>query len=176
MAQGWQGSVYVKDSRIHGLGVFARRNFSEGETVLVREERPVTAEQPLDEARGEYQHHCDWLEGGRQVYLGFPERHFNHSCDANTFARLTPGGVREVVALRPVTRDEELTSNYSIDLWDGKAWECNCGSQRCLGLVPGDFFSLPLERQADLRRFLSQWFIDEHAQEYEAFCERAGLS
>jgi len=176
MAREWQDSVYVKPSPIHGLGVFARRNFATGERILVREERPVTAEQPLDPSKGESEQHCDRLEGGRQVYLGYPERHINHSCDANSFRRVTGEGAGEVVALRPVRRGEEITANYSIDLWDGRAWRCNCGSQRCLGIVPGDFFSLPLDRQIELSPFLSDWFIREHEGEYRALLDRAGIA
>ncbi len=130
MAQDWQDRVYVKPSSIQGLGVFARRTFATGEPILVREERPVTHDQPLDAARSELEYHCDWLEGGRQVYLGFPERHFNHSCDANAFVRFEDG-IATVVALRAIRPNEEITNNYSLNLWDGDPWVCNCGSEHC---------------------------------------------
>jgi hypothetical protein len=156
MKGGWQDRVFVAASPIHGLGVFARRAFAAGETILVREERPVTAEQPLDAAKGEFEYHCDWLEGGRQVYVGYPERH--------------------IVALRAIRSGEEVTGNYSIDLWAGESWLCGCGSARCLGVVPGDFFSLPLDRQIELSPLLSDWFVHEHLEEYRSFRVRAGLS
>ncbi|HEX5369007.1 MAG TPA: SET domain-containing protein-lysine N-methyltransferase [Dehalococcoidia bacterium] len=173
MAQDWQDRVYVKASTIQGLGVFARRTFATGETILVREERPVTTDQPLD-AGTELASHCDWLEGGRQVYLGFPERHFNHSCDANAFVRFK-GGVATVVSLRPIRPNEEITNNYSLNLWGGDAWVCNCGSERCTHDVPGSFFGLPLERQIELSPLLAAWFILEHQDEYNEFLRRAGL-
>ena len=174
VSDAWQHGLYVKTSPIHGLGVFARRTFATGETILVRSERSVTLDSPLDEPRGEYEHHCDWLEGGRQVYLGFPERHINHSCDANAFVRRVLGaGV--VVALRPIHPGEEITNNYSVDLARGTAWQCTCGSERCLGTVPGDFFELPLERQVELQPLLSPWFVDEHRQKYEALMRETGL-
>jgi hypothetical protein len=174
VSQGWQDAVYVKTSPIHGLGVFARRNFATAETILVREERPVTHDAPLAEARGEYEHHCDWLEGGRQVYLGFPERHVNHSCDANSFVRRR-GGTGVVVALRPIRAGEEITHNYSVDLAEGDSWLCNCGSERCLDTVPGDFFALPLDRQVELAPLLSDWFIAEHRDAYTSLLREAGL-
>jgi uncharacterized protein len=175
MKGGWQDRVFVADSPIHGLGVFARRAFAAGETILVREERPVTAEQPLDAAKGEFEYHCDWLEGGRQVYVGYPERHVNHSCDANSCHALY-GMERHIVALRAIRSGEEVTGNYSIDLWAGESWLCGCGSARCLGVVPGDFFSLPLDRQIELSPLLSDWFVHEHLEEYRSFRVRAGLS
>jgi SET domain-containing protein len=174
VSQGWQDAVYVKTSPIHGLGVFARRNFATGETILLREERPVTPEAPLEASRGELEYHCDWLEGRRQVYLGFPERHVNHSCDANAFNKRV-NGAAYLIALRPIHAGDEITSNYSIDLWDGQAWRCNCGSDRCLGTVPGNFFSLPLARQIELQPLLSEWFIAEHRAEYEALLRESGL-
>ncbi len=171
---GWQEGVYAKTSPIHGLGVFARRAFSTGETIMLRYERPVTADAPLDEARGEFEHHCDWLEGGRQVYLGFPERHVNHSCDANSFHKRS-AGVTHLTALRPIRRGEEITDNYCVDLSDGQPWQCACGSQRCLGTVPGDFFALPLPLQIELQPLLSEWFVAEHARQYQALLREAGL-
>ena len=174
MSQGWQEAVYVKTSPIHGLGVFARRTFATGETILLREERDVTADAPLDASRGEFEHHCDWLEGGRQVYLGFPERHVNHSCDANAFNKRVNGAVY-LVALRSIHAGDEITNHYGIDLWDARAWRCNCGSARCLGILPGSFFLLPLSLQIELQPLLSQWFIAEHRAEYDALVHEAGL-
>jgi hypothetical protein len=174
VSEGWQDDLYVKTSPIHGLGVFARRTFATGEPILVREERPITPEEPLDVENGEHEHHCDWLEGGRQVYLGFPERHINHSCDANTFHRRVEGGT-QIVALRPIHPGEEITNNYTVDLADGLPWECTCGSERCLGTVPGDFFKLPLLLQIELQPLLSEWFAKEHAQQYAALVREAGI-
>jgi SET domain-containing protein len=174
MSDGWQRDLYVKSSPIHGLGVFARRTFATGETILVRDERPVTPEHPLDEAAGEHEYHCDWLEEQRQVYLGFPERHVNHSCDPNAFTRFEDGR-SSLVALRPIRPGEEIADHYGVNLWDGVAWDCNCGAQRCLGRVPGDFFSLPLDLKIELEPLLAAWFKEEHAAEYEAFLRESGL-
>ena len=174
MAQDWQDRVQVKPSPIQGLGVFARRTFSTGEPILVREERPVTHDRPLNPARGELEYHCDWLEGGRQVYLGFPERHVNHSCDANAFVRFVDG-VATIVALRPIRPNEEITNNSVVNMWGGEPWRCNCGSERCLHEIPGSFFELPLDRQIELSPLLAPWFIKEHREEYDRFLKLAGL-
>jgi hypothetical protein len=167
-------ALNVKPSSIHGTGLFARRTYRTGETILVREERPVTAEQPLDAGRGEIEAHCDWLEGGRQVYLGHPERFINHSCDPNAFLRRRDG-VSHVVALKPIRSNDEIVMHYGVNLSDGTPWRCNCGSERCLGVVPGDFFSLPLDRQIELSPLLAPWFIAEHGDAYRAFLVEAGI-
>lgn len=172
--EGGPSDVYVKNSPIHGLGVFARRTFATGESIMVREERPVTAETPLDPTKGEFEYHCDWLEGGRQVYLGYPARHINHSCDPNAFLA-ERDGLHHIVALRPIRPNEEIVSHYGINLWDGEPWICNCGSPRCLGTLPGDFFSLPLDTKIELSPLLAPWFIAEHRDLYRAFLFEAGL-
>jgi SET domain-containing protein len=175
MREGGPDDVYVKSSPIHGLGLFARRTFATGEPILVREERPVTLEQPLDPSRGELEHHCDWLEGGRQVYLGYPSRHINHSCEPNAFLR-EQNGLHHVVALKPIRPNEEIVHHYGLNLWDGETWKCNCGSPRCLGTIPGDFFSLPLELKIELSPLLMPWFVAEHREEYRAFLREAGFT
>jgi hypothetical protein len=167
--------VYVKTSPIHGLGVFARRTFATGEGVVFRNERPVTIEQPLDPARGEVEQHCVWTQGGRQLYLGFPARFVNHSCDPNAFVA-ERDGVSQIVALKPIRAHEEVVIHYGIDLSGATPWKCSCGSDRCLGVVAGDFFELPLDTQIELSPFLSPWFIREHDAAYRSFLEESGLS
>ena len=166
--------VYVKSSPIQGLGVFARRNFATGETILLREERPVTPTRPLRPERHEYEQHCDWLDDGRQVYLGFPERHINHSCDANAFVRFIDGA-GTVVAMRPIKANEEITNHYSINLSGGEPWRCNCGAESCLGVIPGSFFELPIDLQVELSPFLAPWFVTQHRAEYIAFLAITGI-
>ncbi len=173
-SQTLQDRVYVKSSSIQGLGVFARRNFATGETILVREERPVTPERPLRPERNEFEQHCDWLEDGRQVYLGFPERHINHSCDANAFVRFVDG-VGTVVAMRPIKVNEEITNHYSINLSGGEPWRCSCGAESCLAIIPSSFFELPIDRQVELSPFLAPWFVAQHRAEYRTFLELAGI-
>lgn len=172
--EGGPSDVYVKSSPIHGQGVFARRTFATGETVLVREERTVTREQPLDAAKGELEQHCDRIDS-RQVYLGYPSRHINHSCDPNAFLRRREG-LSYVVALKPIHPNEEIVRHYGVNLWGAESWQCTCGSERCIGTIPGDFFSLPLDVQIELSPLLSSWFIFEHRDRYRAFLQEAGLS
>jgi SET domain-containing protein len=173
-SQTLQDRVYVKSSPIQGLGVFARRNFATGETILVREERPVTPERPLRPERHEFEQHCDWLEDGRQVYLGFPERHINHSCEANAFVRFV-NGAGTVVAMRPIRVNEEITNHYSINLSGGEPWRCGCGAESCLGIIPSSFFELPTDRQIELSPFLAPWFVAQHRAEYRTFLELTGI-
>jgi uncharacterized protein len=170
----WSSRVFVGNSSINGLGLFTRRAFRTGDLVVLRHDRPITDEQPLDPDAGEEARHCVRTAGGRLLYKGFPGRFINHSCDPNCFVRYR-GETAEIIALRPLERHEEATVHYAIDRWDEPPMACACGSERCLGVVPAGFFDLPLDRQMELSPFLSEWFVSEHAAAYRAFLERAGL-
>ena len=91
--------VYTAESPIHGTGVFSASPFSPGEIILkIDDHRVVIDADPLDSAKGEFEHHCDYLAGGKVVLMQPPERFINHRCDPNTFTR-TIAGDRYVVAL-----------------------------------------------------------------------------
>jgi hypothetical protein len=94
--------VYSAESSIHGTGVFSSAHFSPGEIILwINDSRVVTEAEPLDPAKGEFEHHCDYLASGKVVLMQSPERFVNHRCDPNTFIR-TISGDRCVVALRKI--------------------------------------------------------------------------
>ena len=161
-------SVYVSESRIHGLGVFAAREFAPGETVLTMDDsRVVDDEHPLRPELGEYAHHCDYLAGGLVILQGWPERHINSSCDPNAYARRDAEGSR-VVARRPIRPGEEITTDYIIDCHGGEVWQCACGSARCRRTIASSFFELPPEWQAEYLPLLNEWFVAEHRARVEA--------
>lgn len=160
--------VYVSESGIHGVGVFAGRDFAAGETLMsLDDSRVVDEEHPLRPELGEYEYHCDYLEGGKVVLQRSPERHVNSSCDPNTYTRRR-GGEGVVVARRAIRAGEEITSDYIIDCHGGVVWHCNCGSPRCRRVVPSSFFELPVEHQLEYLPLLNDWFVNEHREEVEA--------
>lgn len=159
--------VEVGRSRIHGLGVFATRNFSPGETVLVIDDsRVVDADHPLRPDLGEFAYHCDYLEGGKVVLMPPPERHINSSCDPSACVRWVDGR-RQVVARRSIRAGGEITYDYIIDCHGGEVWQCTCGAARCRGTIVSSFFELPSEAQREYLPLLSAWFIEEHRGEVE---------
>lgn len=164
--------VVVAESRIHGIGVFAMRDFVEGEVILpIDDSRVVDDDHPLRPTLGEYNYHCDYLAGGKTVLMRSPERHINSCCDPNTYVK-TIDGVRTVVARKPIASGEEITYDYIIDCHGGIEWQCNCGSQRCRGTIVSGFFALPVELQLEYLPLLNQWFIDEHLESVEELRRR----
>ncbi len=166
--------VIVAESKIHGLGILAARDFAAGETVLVMDDsRIVDAEHPLRPELGEFDYHCDYLEGGKVILQQYPERHINSCCDPNTFARRS-GGTSRVVARNAIKAGDEITYDYIIDCHGGEVWQCRCESRRCRGTIVSSFFELPLGLQLEYLPLLNEWFVEEHRKQVAALRRRAG--
>ena len=159
--------VVVKESKIHGVGVFAARDFSEAEIILpIDDSRVVDEENPLRPELGEYDYHCDYLADGKVVLMRSPERHINSCCDPNVFVK-TIDSMRYVTARRNIKAGEEITCDYIIDCHGGIVWQCSCGSPRCRKTIVSSFFELPIELQFEYIPLLNPWFIEEHQEKIE---------
>ena len=159
--------VVVKESKIHGFGVFAARDFAKGEIILpIDDSRVVDEEHPLRPEMGEYDYHCDYLADGKVVLMRSPERHINSCCDPNVFVK-TIDSMRYVTARRNIKAGEEITCDYIIDCHGGIVWQCSCGSPRCRKTIVSSFFELPIELQFEYIPLLNPWFIEEHQEKVE---------
>jgi hypothetical protein len=160
--------IYTADSPIHGMGVFTSDHFSPGEIILkIDDSRIVSETVPLDTARGDFDHHCDYLASGNVVLMQPPERFINHHCKPNTFIR-TILGDRYVVALRDIQPGDEITYDYCINGDGDTAWDCSCDSSECRKCHLSGFFHLPVDVQARYLSLLEEWFIAEHLEEVNA--------
>jgi hypothetical protein len=160
--------VYNAESPIHGTGAFSAIPISPGEIVLrIDDSRVVTDADPVDPSIGEFEHHCDYLAGGKVVLMQSPERSINHRCEPNTYIR-TIGGDRYVVALREVRRGDEITYDYCVNGDGDTEWVCECGSPACRRRHLSGFFRLPVDVQARYLALLEDWFVAEHRDEVEA--------
>ena len=154
-------NVEAKVSSIEGLGVFARRLFSAGDIIRrVNVVREVTDRRPLRPELGELFEHCAYPDD-KVVLYGYPDRHFNHSCDPNAYEAYESG--KPIIrARRAIRAGEEITVDYSINLAGGDSWPCHCGAARCHGAVFGSYFKLPLEIQVEYLPLLADWFVAKH--------------
>jgi SET domain-containing protein len=121
--------LIVKKSKIEGQGVFANRDFKEGEIITKWHTRQVTSDQ-LDKLSDEERRHTIYYEGKNVVMMGSPERYVNHSCDANTHAEDFCD-----VASRNIKKGEEVTANYSETMAAGHSMNCDCGSKNCRKII-----------------------------------------
>jgi SET domain-containing protein len=93
---------YVKESAIHGKGLFARKNIREGEVLGYIKGKPTTEDGP----------HVLWLvEKAQGIHVECDLKYINHNDNPNAcyYDDLS------VVALRDIEKDEEITHNYGED-------------------------------------------------------------
>lgn len=160
--------VVVKESPIHGKGVFAQQELVAGEWVLtIDDSRIVTDKNPLRPEIEEYEHHCDYLADGQVILMQWPERHINHCCWPNVYVK-TVEGERHVFAWRKIRAGEELTFDYCINGGGDTIWQCNCGHPACRRMVHSDFFHLPRALQVSYLPLLDGWFVEERREQVEA--------
>jgi uncharacterized protein len=151
----------VRESLIHGRGLFAAEPFAGGEVVCVkgghvfdratlagmagwyRAAEIQVAEDlfigPLDEAERE----------GSMVFS-------NHSCDPNIGVR----GQIVFVAMRPVAAGEELTHDWATTDDDDYELDCNCGSAVCRRRITGQDWRRP-DLQQKYRGFFSSYLEEK---------------
>ncbi len=160
-AAGGRGApmIEVRESTLHGLGVFAARRIRKGTRILEYVGERVSHV----EADRRYEHK---EPGDAHTFLfivdvhtvidagvdGNEARFVNHACDPNCES-VIEGGRVFIEALRAIEPGEELTYDYQIqreadDPPDVDAiFACRCGSGRCRGSMLG-----PPRRMAARRR------------------------
>ena len=97
--------VYVKDSHIHGKGLFAKQSIKAGELIGEIEGKPVRNDGPYVLWLDEVLHEAIEVEN---VF-----KYINHNATPNAcyYDDLT------VVAIRDIHKDEEITHHYG-ESWD----------------------------------------------------------
>ena len=129
-------NIVVRQSGIHGTGVFARRDLPKdcqvieyvGEKISkIESARRIDADNEfiftLDD---------DYDLDGKVPWN--PARFINHSCTPNCEAEID--GHRVFInALRDIKTGEELSFNYGYDLEDYREHPCRCGTEQCVGFM-----------------------------------------
>lgn len=122
--------LIVKESKIHGKGVFANRDFKKGEVVMKYNLKKLTREEFEELPESEKQFTSQ--EGDIIWLFHSPERYVNHSCESNTNPSLKD---KCDVAIRDIKKGEEILNDYSKDNIPGLNMKCNCGSKSCKKMI-----------------------------------------
>ncbi len=137
----------VRNSKVHGNGVFAARKIPAGARIIEYQGKRITEKQ-AEKRFGqdpENPHHTFFfsLESGKLIDggdEGNDARWINHSCEPNCEAQEEKGRVF-IQAMRDITRGEELNYDYGLVIDEKmskalkKAYECRCGSAECRGTM-----------------------------------------
>jgi SET domain-containing protein len=128
----------VRESSIHGRGLFAVAPFARGEVVCVKggyifnRAKLIELQPRLGPAE---------IQIGEDLFIGPvdpAERDggmifSNHSCDPN----IGITGQIVFVALRDIAAGEELTHDWATTDDDDYELECRCGAAQCRGMITG---------------------------------------
>jgi hypothetical protein len=140
-----QALIEVRNSPVHGSGVFALRKIRKGSTIIEYLGDRVTHEE-VDER------YADKLETDSHTFLftvnskividagsnGNDARFINHSCDPNCESTIKKKRVF-IEAIRTIQPGEELNYDYAIGRDDDDAsnvdeiFACRCGAANCRG-------------------------------------------
>ena len=136
----------VRNSNIHGRGVFAAGKIAKGTTIIeYRGERTtweIVCERPASDPDDPAHTFIFELSDGRVIDAGVRgsvARWINHSCAPNCKSFEDDDGRVFIEARRAIAPGEELTYDYRLSL-DGRItrrireeYACRCGAKRCRG-------------------------------------------
>jgi SET domain-containing protein len=137
----------VRGSEVHGRGMFAVKDISEGEHIIEYLGERIDKEE--SDRRGNALYDESQETGGAQVYLFTLDeswdldgnfewntaRLVNHSCEFNCEAQIDDELRIWLTAVRDIKCDEELSFNYGFGIDDYERHPCLCGSRKCVGYI-----------------------------------------
>lgn len=136
----------VRDSEIHGTGVYAAKSIPSGDRVIEYLGEKIDKEESERRANEQMEH--AEKTGDAAVYIftlskkwdidgNMPwntARLLNHSCEPNCEAWIE-GKRIFLYALRDIKLGEELTFDYGFDIENYEDHPCLCGREGCVGYI-----------------------------------------
>lgn len=139
--------VSVRKSKIHGTGIYAKKDIPKGSRVIEYTGEKVTKKESDRRADLPLENNADNEELGAVYIFELTKRHdidgyvdyntarlINHSCDPNCESDIIKGKIW-IIALRDIKKGEELSYNYNYGWEDYEDHICYCGSYRCVGFI-----------------------------------------
>ena len=139
--------ILVRDSSVHGRGVFATRRIEKGERIIEYLGERVSHEEPdrRYELKEENDSHTFLFIVDSKTVIdagvnGNDARFFNHSCDPNCESVVEKRRVY-IEAIRAIEPGEEMTYDYQIYKEEGdpenidEVFACRCGFANCRGTM-----------------------------------------
>ena len=152
---------YVRDSGIHGSGVYASRDLTKGEKIIEyvgeridkeESERRAWEQWERAEKHGEAAVYIFTISDKWDIDGNKPwntARLLNHSCDPNC-ETWQEGKRLFIYAKEDIAKDEELTFDYGFDVETWEDHPCRCGSDNCVGYIVSQ------EQWDDLEQILAE--------------------
>ncbi len=159
MAENNSPTYVIRESKIHGKGVFAARDIKKGERIIEYLGEKISKEE--SNRRGLENEERAKATGGGAVYIFELDeewdvdgnfdyndaRFINHACRTNCEA-VSEDGTIWIYAARDIKKDEELLYNYGYALEHFLDHPCHCGFPECVGYI------VAVEDRKKLRKML----------------------
>jgi Proteins containing SET domain len=144
--------LIFKESPIHGLGGFAKRDILAGTRVIEYLGEKIDKQESLRrcEANNQYIFALNEREDLDGNVDWNPARFINHSCAPNCEI-VWDGSHLWLDAMRNIKAGEEITFNYGYDLVDYREYPCACGSAECVGFIVAEAFFETLRAKSEIR-------------------------
>lgn len=140
--------IVVKRSKIHGTGVFAKKNIPKGTDIIEYMGRRITKAESDKISDVHMNNHKQNSEENGAVYIFNLNKRYdidgqvpwntakfiNHSCNPNCKADIKRGHIW-ISSIKDIKKGEELSYNYGYDLEDYEDHPCRCGSKNCVGYI-----------------------------------------
>ena len=145
----------VRESKIHGRGLFAIVGIAKNEIVAVKGGHIVdgqTLREKITPVLGPVEIQIDddlFIAPVTEEERELSMLYLNHSCDPNLGVR----GEILFVAMRDIHPGEELTHDWAMTDDDDYSIECNCGAPDCRKILTGKDW-----RRPDLQRRYAGYF------------------
>jgi len=155
----------VRESKIHGRGLFAKASIAKDEVVAVKGGHVVDRETvrpeitptlgPVEIQIGDDLFITPVTDEERELSMLYS----NHSCDPNLGIR----GEITFVAMRNIRAGEELTHDWAMTDDDDYSIECKCGAPNCRKILTGKDWQRP-ELQARYAGYFSGYLVKKIAR------------
>ena len=134
--------IIVRRSKIHGTGVFAKKDIPQGARIIEYVGERITKAESDRRADIPLERHKENSECGAVYIFTLNQRHdidgyvpyntarfINHSCNPNAESDIIRGKIW-IIALRDIKKGEEVTYNYNYDYDSHEDHPCRCGIAR----------------------------------------------
>ena len=140
----------VRESKIHGRGLFAIADIAKNEVVAIKGGHIVdgkTLGEKITPVLGPVEIQIDddlFIAPVSEEERELSMLYLNHSCDPNVGMR----GEITFVAMRDIRTGEELTHDWAMTDDDDYSVECSCGASNCRQILTGkDWKRLDLQKR-----------------------------
>ena len=156
--------IEVRESEIHGTGVFAKTKVPKDKKVIEYIGEKITKKESarrrialIEKNRGSETDGAVYIfevNKRHDIDGNIPEntaRFINHSCDPNCEPDVIKNRVW-LISTRKIKKGEELSYNYGFDLEDYEEHKCRCGAKECIGYITAEDNWPKLKKRLDKKK------------------------